>query len=311
MPDSDDTLILPVPEAVSATYLVPLTAPPDDPVTIGDQAVELLDQILTGPARDLAQQMYAGPLMTVETHDVDDLPSLPLDLLTAFGANEQQVSRAADATHVVTVAAGFRPGWPPAHEWSSRAMAAAIARLHGADLIDGFQTQVLTPDAALRSLPDADGRVRLTDWILIPYSPNEDDDSSMWFTTKGLGRFGHLELQTIDVPSRLARGWGATLTGVARRLLRIWSDALDAPGEPAFLPMPSTVTVTGHDIAAAYGAPAERGSDRAAELLLSLDPATDPEADSFLTVSPPLHYSGPASEYYARVCATLFAEPVR
>jgi hypothetical protein len=28
-------------------------------------------------------------------------------------------------------------------------------------------------------------------------------------------------------------------------------------------------------------------------------------------VSPPLHYSGPASEYYARVCATLFAEPVR
>ena len=34
--DSDDALILPVPEAVSATYLVPLATPPDDPVTIGD-----------------------------------------------------------------------------------------------------------------------------------------------------------------------------------------------------------------------------------------------------------------------------------
>ncbi|MCW6011164.1 hypothetical protein K1W54_42470 [Micromonospora sp. CPCC 205371] len=311
MPDSDDALILPVPEAVSATYLVPLTTPPDDPVAVGDQAVESLDQILTGPARDLAQQMYAGPLMTVETHDVDDLPPLPLDLLAAFGATEQQVSRMAEATHVVTVAAGVRPRGAPAHEGGARAGGPPSAPPPRRRLIDGFQTQVLTADAALRSLPDADGRIRLTDWILIPYSPNEDDDGSMWFTTKGLGRFGHLELQTIDVPSRLARGWGATLTGVARRLLRIWSDALDAPGEPAFLPMPSTVTVTGHDIAAAYGAPPERGSDRAADLLLSLDPATNPEADSFLTVSPPLHYPGPATEYYARVCATLFAEPVR
>ncbi|MEJ3744095.1 hypothetical protein WEI85_12460 [Actinomycetes bacterium KLBMP 9797] len=311
MPDSDDALILPVPEAVSATYLIPVTAPPDDLAALGERAVESLDGFVIGPALDLARQMHNGPLMVTEIHEVDDFPRLPLDMLAAFGAAEQQVDRMAAATHVITVAAGFRPGWPPAHEWSARAVAAGIGRLLGTDLIDGFQTQVLSVDAALRSLPGADGRIRLTDWILIPYSPSDNDEEGMWFTTKGLGRFGLLELQTLHVPPHLARGWGATLTGVARRLLQTWSDALDVPGEPAFLPVPSTVTVTGHDIAAAYGAPPDSGSDRAAELHLSLDPSTNMDADSFLTVSPPEHYPGTPADYYARVCATLFGEPVR
>ncbi|GAA4700180.1 hypothetical protein [Phytohabitans rumicis] len=311
MAEPDDALILPVPEAVSATYLVPTSTPPDDPSTLADVAARALDGLVTGTARDLARQMLAGPLMTIDTREVADLPALPLDLLSAFGASDEQVNRVGDATHVITVGAGFRPGWPPAHEWSARAVAAALGHTLGADLIDGFQTQVLTVDAALRSLPDAEGRVRLTDWILIPYSPGDTVADGMWFTTKGLGRFGLLELQTHEVPPHLTRGWGATLTGVARRLLRTWSDALDGPGEPAFLPFPATVTVTGHDIAMAYGAPAERGSDRAAELSLALDPSTNPDADSFLTVAPPEYYRGPASDYYTRVCATLFAEPVR
>lgn len=311
MVDSDDALILPVPEAVSASYLVPTSTPLDDSASIADTAARVLDGLVTGPARDLALQMLAGPLMTLETREVADLPPLPLDLLGAFGASEEQLDRVAAATHVISIGAGFRPGWPPAHEWSARAVAAALGHHLHAEIIDGFQTQVLTVDAALRSLPDAEGRVRLTDWILIPYSPGDTADEGMWFTTKGLGRFGLLELQTHDVPPRLSRGWGATLTGLARRLLRTWSEVLDAPGEPAFIPLPATVTVTGHDIAVAYGAPPEQGSDGAAELLLTLDPATNPDADSFLTVSPPVHYRGPASEYFARVCATLFREPVR
>jgi hypothetical protein len=309
--EPDDALILPVPEAVSATYLVPVATPPDEPAVLADMAARAVDRVVSGPARDLARQMLAGPLMTIDAREVDDLPPLPLDLLTAFGADGPQVGRVADATHVVTVSAGFRPGWPPAHEWSARAVAAAIAEVLGTDLIDAFQTQVLTTEVALRSLPDAEGRVRLTDWILIPYSPGDAPGEGMWFTTKGLGRFGLLELQTHDVPPQLTRGWGATLTGVARRLLRTWSDALEPPGEPAFLPFPATVTVTGHDIAVAYGAPPEKGSDRAAELSLTLDPSPNPDADSFLTVAPPEHYDGPPGTYYTRVCATLFGDPVR
>jgi hypothetical protein len=309
--DTDDALILPVPEAVSANYLVPTDNPPDDPATLVDTAARALDQLVTGAALDLAQQMLTGPLMTIECRDVADLPALPLDLLGAFGADEEQVRRVAAATHVITVSAGFRPGWPPAHEWSARAVAAALGDALHADVIDAFQTQLITVQTALRALPDAEGRVRLTDWILIPYSPGERPGDGAWFTTKGLGRFGLLELQTHDVPTHLTRGWGATLTGIARRLLHTWSEALEPPGEPAFIPFPSSVTVTGHDIAMAYGAPPERGSDRAAELSLVLDPSPNPDADSFLTVLPPAHHQGPASAYFAKVCATLFAEPVR
>ncbi|GAB3811782.1 hypothetical protein GCM10027605_52420 [Micromonospora zhanjiangensis] len=90
------------------------------------------------------------------------------------------------------VDASYRPGWPPAHEWAARAVAAALAESLDADLIDVFALQILSPAVALRSLPDADGRVRLVDWLLVPYSSDAD---GLWFTTKGLRRFGLLELQ--------------------------------------------------------------------------------------------------------------------
>ena len=57
---------------------------------------------------------------------IDEFPALPPDLLTAFGATREQLGRLAEATHVVVVRAEYRPGWPPAHEWAARAVAAAV-----------------------------------------------------------------------------------------------------------------------------------------------------------------------------------------
>ncbi|MBQ1045007.1 MULTISPECIES: DUF2314 domain-containing protein [unclassified Micromonospora] len=297
---TDDFLPVPVPESLDATYLVPITGLPKvSPKT----AVEGLAGRLAEPVHGLAKQMLDSPLMTVDTRTVDEFPELPPDLLTAFGATEEQLARLAAATHLVVVQAEYRPGWPPAHEWAARAVAAAVAETVGGDVVDVFGLQFLDPAAALRSLPDDSGRIRLVDWVLVPYSSDAD---GLWFTTKGLRRFGLLELQAQGVPDHLTRAWGAVMTGAARRLLRDWTDGLSGEEVPAFVQLPVLATVTGHDIAVAYGNPEQHGATAPVLLRLELDPATDPDADSFLSLNPPPGHPGPPGRYFAAACATLF-----
>jgi hypothetical protein len=300
---TDDFLPLPVPESLTATYLVPVSAPPSltpagAMTALGDRVADLV--------HDLARQMLDSPLMTVDLRAIADFPQLPPDLLTAFGATDEQLARLATATDLVVVQASYRPGWPPAHEWAARAVGVALADAAGSDLVDVFGLQFLDPATALRSLPDREGRVRLVDWVLVPYS---SADGGLWFTTKGLRRFGLLELQAHEVPPHLTRGWGAVMTGVARRLLRTWTDGLAGVEVPAFVQLPVLTTVTDHDIAVAYGYPLQHDAAGPAALRLELDPATDPEADSFLTLCPPIGHRGPASRYFAGVCTTLFGSP--
>ncbi|MDG4832287.1 DUF2314 domain-containing protein [Solwaraspora sp. WMMD1047] len=299
---TDDFLPVPVPESLTATYLVPIRGRLDVPPA---EAVAALGGRLSAPVRDLARQLLASPLMSVDTRPISDFPHLPPDLLTAFGATAEQLDRLAAATSLVVVQASYRPGWPPAHEWGARAVAAALAEAAGGDLVDVFGLQFLDPAAALRSLPDDEGRIRLVDWVLVPYS---SDDGGLWFTTKGLRRFGLLELQTQGVPAHLTRAWGAVMTGVARRLLRTWTDGLAEPEVPAFVQLPVLTAVTGHDIAVAYGNPQQHETSGPALLRLELDPATDPEADSFLSLRPPGNSDGGGGRYFATVCATLFGE---
>ena len=267
-------------------------------------AVAALAGRLAEPVHGLARQMLDSPLMSVDTRPIAEFPELPPDLLTAFGATEEQLARLAAATHLVVVQAEYRPGWPPAHEWAARAVAAAVAESVDSDVVDVFGLQFLDPATALRSLPDEQGRIRLVDWVLVPYS---SDTEGLWFTTKGLRRFGLLELQTQGVPDHLTRAWGAVMTGAARRLLRDWTDGLTGEEVPAFVQLPVLATVTGHDIAVAYGNPEQHGATAPVLLRLELDPATDPEADSFLSLRPPAGHPGPDGRYFAAACATLFA----
>ncbi|MDM4720082.1 DUF2314 domain-containing protein [Micromonospora sp. WMMA1363] len=297
---TDDFLPVPVPESLSATYLVPMAGLP----AVGTKtAVRRLTGRLAAPVHALAGQMLDSPLMSVDTRPIGEFPELPPDLLTAFGATQAQLARLAAATHLVVVQAEYRPGWPPAHEWAARAVAAAVADTVGGDVVDVFGLQFLDPATALRSLPDQQGRIRLVDWVLVPYSSDAD---GLWFTTKGLRRFGLLELQTQAVPDQLTRAWGAVMTGTARRLLRTWTDGLAGEEVPAFVQLPVLATVTGHDIAVAYGNPEQHGATAPVLLRLELDPATDPEADSFLSLRPPAGHPGSAGRYFAAACATLF-----
>ncbi|GAA2435596.1 hypothetical protein GCM10010191_57830 [Actinomadura vinacea] len=270
-----ESLTLPVPETLHATYAVAYTTPPPDPRELARRRLDRHP----APLRDLALRMLDSPLLTLDLRPAADFPPLPAELLAAFGATRRELAGIAAASHLLAVHATYRPGWPPAHEWATRAIAGAA----GADdvpVIDVFTPQVLGQDRILRSLPGPDGAVRLVDWILLPHTPGPH---GFYFTTKGLARFGLPELQTENVPAHLVEPWGRLLNGLASRLLGLWLDRLHPGEHPVLIDLPELVSVGLQDVAAAQGAEAE--THREVQVRLRLD--TDEDGEPLLTVDGP------------------------
>ena len=261
---------------------------------------------LAEPVHGLARQMLDSPLMSVDTRPIGEFPR----------------AAAGPAHRLRRQPRSSWPGWPRPRTWwwcrpsTGRAGRRRTSgppgrsprrspRRSAATWSTSSALQFLDPAAALRSLPDEQGRIRLVDWVLVPYSSDAD---GLWFTTKGLRRFGLLELQTQGVPDHLTRAWGAVMTGAARRLLRDWTDGLSRRGGArrscscrCWPRSPGTTSRWRTAIRSSTAATAP------VLLRLELDPATDPEADSFLSLRPPAGHPGPAGRYFAAACATLFA----
>ncbi|GLZ05998.1 hypothetical protein Acsp03_34640 [Actinomadura sp. NBRC 104412] len=289
------SLTLPVPDTLQATYAVVFPAPPPDPRAL---ARERVSRLIAAPLRDLVLRMLDSPLLTLDLRPAAEFPPLPADLLAAFGAGPADLAAIATASHLLAVRAAYRPGWPPAHEWATRAIAGATGAL-GTDrpvpVIDVFTPQVLDAERIERSLPGPDGTVRLTDWILLPHTPGP---GGFWFTTKGMARFGLPELQTENVPPQLVERWGRLLNGLASRVLGLWLDELGAAERPALVELPEVVSVGLQDVAAAHGV-REEGS-REVRVGLRLD--ADEEGAPLLTVLP----AGDGPGGLAALCAALF-----
>ncbi|MFI5910125.1 DUF2314 domain-containing protein [Dactylosporangium sp. NPDC051541] len=292
-------IVLSVPENVMATYVVATTRPPADPVAAARDAAGRV----VGPLREAVLKMLDGPLMSVTVVPAGDAPPLPIDHLRIFGAQAEGLRAILDATHYVVCQAVFGAGWPPAHEWHARAVAAGIAADTGGTLVDLFTPQILDPAAALASLPGPDGRSLFSAWVAVPQSTG---DRGLWMTTRGLGRFGLPELQVLDVPPTLARAWTSALTGLARALVVRWAQAVERARGEAFVRIPHDLTVTEADAVFAYGSiPGPDAGQRSALVQLRLD-VDDPDLDAVLTVVPPDGFSFSAGEFLARVAAELF-----
>ncbi|MEU5882764.1 hypothetical protein [Spirillospora sp. NPDC047279] len=241
-----EILTLPVPETLHGTYAVAAPAAPADPWETARAQVSLR---VEPPLRDLVLGMLDSPLLTLDLRAAAEFPPLPADLLALYGASADELAGIRAATHILAVRAAYRPGGPPVHEWAARAVAGAVAT-PGSHVVDVFTPRVLTTEQLWRSLPDADGVTRLTDWMLLPHT---EGPHGLWFTTKGLARFGLPELQTEHVPPRLLEPWGRLLNGLARRLLDLWTEELHAARQSAFVELPGLVSVGLQDVAAAHG----------------------------------------------------------
>ena len=296
-----EDLILPVPRLMSAVYLVPVALSAE---AARERAAAGLAARVASPVGVAARMMLDAGTVTVA--------AVPSSSLPPFGGRLQEYrSPDPELVRVITAAAEFvmiravcSPGWPPMHEWAGRACAAVLAAEAGVPLVDSATPQMLTADAALRTLPTAeDDRFRLADWVLVSQSAGR---GGLRMTTKGLGRFGLPELQVRNVPPQLGRAWTRVLNGVASRLLGIWLRALRDQAGSAFAQLPELLEVREGDIARAYDAPRTDGP--AVAVRLTFDPSPEDNADSFVSIQPPDDYPASAGEFMAGVHAALFGQ---
>ncbi|MBT2213004.1 MULTISPECIES: hypothetical protein [Actinomadura] len=256
-----DTLTLPVPETLYATYAVALARPVPDPAAL---AHEQVTRRVDPPLRDLVLGMLDSPMLTLDQRPAGDFPPLPAPYHAAPG----DLGAIGAASHLLAVRAAYRPGWPPAHEWSARAVAGAVAASAAAPVVDVFTPRILSQEALQRSLPGPDGTIRLVDWMLLPHTSGP---GGFWFSTLGLARFGLPEVEADNVPARLVEPWGRLLNGLARNVLDLWVDQLRTGEHPAAVDLPDTVSVGLRDIAAAQGG--REPMHREVPVRLRLDPA--------------------------------------
>jgi hypothetical protein len=299
--DVAENLILPVPELMSAVYLVPLSLSAQ---AAKDRMTAGLSVRITSPVGVAVRLMLDAGAVTVHPMSSSSLPPVPAPLQEYLGVAPELVRAVAEASEFVVVRASGPPGWPPMHEWAGRACAAVLADQAGVPLVDTGTPKVLAADVALRTLPGAeDAGFRLADWMPVFQSAGI---GGLWMTTKGLGRFGLAELQVRNVPPQLGQAWTRVLTGLASSLLGTWLTALRDRAEPAFAQLPAVLKVREADIARAYDAPVAGGP--AVPVRLTFDPSPQDSADSFLSVQPPDDFPASAGEFLAGVCATLFGQ---
>jgi len=307
-----EDLTLPISGCLAARYLVPASMPAEAARARARQA--LPSRVDDSLAAMVLATLDVPALVTFSARPARDLPPLPVTLQQYLGASPEQIQAMVTATEFIEVCGLCRPGWPPVSEWAARAAAAALAADLGVPVLDAFVPRILSPEKALAALPDGGLNTRLSDWVLALHSQGP---LGLWFTSRGLGRFGLPELQARNVPPHLAQPFTVAFTALASRLLDLWLHALAGAGKAAFAQVPVVIDVAESDVARAYR-PSPRGPRQAgprqagpARVGLAFDPAVDDRADSFLTVMPPDDWHSSAGEHLAAVCAALLGAPGR
>lgn len=294
-----DSLFLPVPEALSAVYLVPsaLSGQAAKARTASAIAAHVPD-----PVGTVARKMLEAGAVSVTSAGPQVLPQGFASLQRQLGVPEELTAGVTGAAAFAAFTVSWPPGWPPVHEAVARACAAALAARAGVPLVDSFPPVVLDPTQAIESLPGADYEIRVADWVLTLTSVGEP---GLRVSTSGLGRFGLPEVQAHGVPPHLIPSWERLMLGLSSRLLTLWIDESLPERGGAVAEVPAEIEVGEDDVAYAYGEDSG-GSGRAVLAGLVYDPATDSQPMSFLTLRPPGDFPGPASEFMTDACAALF-----
>ena len=310
-------LVVPVPETVSATYIVPV------PTVVSTaearrQAGKAVEARLTGPLRMLTKTWLAQGAVKVKAELAGPLPPGLLDR-PLFGTPEQRAFLARAQT-IVQFSATQRASIVGMQEWKSRGPAAALAADLGAPVLDSQVFQVLSAGEALAALPDtaltipASGSDDVTiglnfkPWVRIS---DVHHQGVMAVMTDGMRRFGLPELRMGPASPDLREELAALLNGVA---FRIWSYLLARAQEtpkavgllhlPRLLRIPAEIEIHRRDLDMANGVP-NRGGNFAI-IGLESDPGPNEDLGDWLTVCPPASWEMSWEDFVSETCDAMF-----
>jgi hypothetical protein len=301
-----DTLTLPIPASVTASYLVPASMSAE---TARARVMTALDARAPGGMPPLVRSMIGTPAVTIRAQRAAAWLPLTLSDRGYVDATPGQLAAIGNARGFVAFTVRCPTEITPVHEWTGRTLAAVLAAELGVPVLDVFAPCVLSADAAMESLRVKDNRsVRFSDWVEVFGSA---PDGRMWLATRGLYRYGLPELRVRHVPPEMGRTWRSVLTGLALRVHQEFAGAVrgatppwqPAARAPAFVEIPAEIYVGENAVASAYGA--EHADAFAGPVGLDFDRGEAPRSASYLTVRPPVGWYRSADDYFRSACAVL------
>jgi hypothetical protein len=305
-------LHVPVPESLTASYLVPLPTALTG-AEARHRAIEAVEARISGLTRMLilewirqdavAIEVTATPDRTVRVpHQPDGLTAGQLACLTGARAFAQVT--ATSAASLIAI-----------HEWKALGPAAALAASLGAPLVDAQAMKMLSAPVALAALPDMDFSsatgadvcigLSLQPWVSFHGFARE---GTYWAVSEGMRRFGLPEFRVGGCERDLRAELKEILAGVT---FRVWSDlavthaAPPATGLvrlPRALPVPAELSIHRKDLDRAQGLPNRGGTD--AIIGLRFDP--EHRDLGWLTVCPPDGWDMGWDHFVRNLCHGMF-----
>lgn len=285
-------LRLPLPQSTLVAYAVYFRSQRPEPPT-AEQLLPVvtawLERHARDPLRQAVREFIDRGLLQIQVGGLDLLPSPPRELLSAWRPGELEERRYAEATHMVAIFAEDLLSPPRFGFWAALGAARALAEASGGVILDPDFPRLLKLDSIQEDLP-ADGRIQVTDHILVPQSV--DQRGLMWMTTKGVSKFGLPELEIRDAPPNLAESLGFVINATAQHLAqKLWHLYAEREEPPKELPVGPEIRIGLEDVVAAYGGdnftgPPE-GSQGWAMLRLEFHSGRG-RSDDFLRLVPPV-----------------------
>jgi hypothetical protein len=306
-------LYVPVPENLTASYLVPLPTAVTG-AEVRHQAIEAVEALVSGPIRMLILEWIFNDAMTIQVAASPDrivpVPNQP-DGLTA-----EQLARLTGARAFAQVTATSAASLIAVHEWKALGPAAALAASLGAPLVDAQAIKVLSAPDALTALPDTkfsgtpgdDIRVGLSlqPWVSFHGFAHE---GTYWATSEGMRRFGLPEFRVGGCERDLRAELKEILSGVT---FRVWSDlvavaqttprATGLVNMPRALPIPAELDIHRKNLDRAQGVPNRGGA--ATTISLRFDP--EHHDRGWLTVCPPSGWDTGWDHFVRDLCHAMF-----
>ncbi len=306
-------LHVPVPENLTASYLVPLPTAVTG-AEARSRAIEAVEARVSGPIRMLILEWILNDIVTIQVAASPDrivpVPRQP-DGLTA-----EQLARLTGARAFAQVTATSAASLIAVHEWTALGPAAALAASLGAPLVDTQAMKVLSAPDALAALPDAkfsgtpgdDIRVGLSlqPWVSFHGFVCE---GTYWAVSEGMRRFGLPEFRVGGCERDLRAELKEILSGVT---FRVWSDlvtvaqttsgATGLVSMPRALSIPAELDIHRKDLDRARGVPSRGGA--ATTISLRFDP--EHHGRGWLTVCPPSGWDTGWDHFVRDLCHAMF-----
>jgi len=286
-----------------AACLVPVKELPSD---IKKSVSLAIEKHAPEPVRELAAKMLESSLIKIEEWRKDRLPPELVTMLEYTGSTSEELKSFREARKFLFIQAVGRPGWPPAHEFGTRAAAASVAMEINSTVVDLYIPASVHIDQAFDNLPPKVGSAKLSNWLKVI---NSAGDKGLWMTSRGLARVGLPDLQSVDVPPQLENSWSYVMTGLAWKIVKITQPTLHADTKE--LSLPAIIEVSDKDIDEAFGKKVTTKSDAAASFHLSLEKGRD--GSEYLTIVKPRNDRRTFGEYLADLSRQLMGaseEPV-